>query len=39
MSLNHVAHPDPTEQEKASIMANTGIELKQLTNWFINRMR
>uniref|UniRef100_A0A7S4QF48 Homeobox domain-containing protein n=3 Tax=Ditylum brightwellii TaxID=49249 RepID=A0A7S4QF48_9STRA len=39
MSPEHVAHPYPTEQEKAQIMANTGIELKQLTNWFVNNRK
>ena len=33
MSPEHIAHPYPTEQEKAQIMQDTGIELKQLTNW------
>lgn len=39
MSPDHVAHPYPTEQEKAKIMADTGIELKQLTNWFVNNRK
>ncbi|KAL3826960.1 LOW QUALITY PROTEIN: hypothetical protein ACHAXA_000024 [Cyclostephanos tholiformis] len=39
MSPDHVAHPYPTEQEKAMIMAETGIELKQLTNWFVNNRK
>ncbi|KAL9184066.1 hypothetical protein ACHAXT_002152 [Thalassiosira profunda] len=39
MSPEHVAHPYPTEQEKADIMAETGIELKQLTNWFVNNRK
>jgi len=39
MSPEHVAHPYPTEQEKALIMADTGIELKQLTNWFVNNRK
>ncbi|KAL7500611.1 hypothetical protein ACHAWT_011243 [Skeletonema menzelii] len=39
MSPEHVAHPYPTEQEKAQIMADTGIELKQLTNWFVNNRK
>lgn len=39
MSPEHVAHPYPTEQEKAQIMAATGIELKQLTNWFVNNRK
>ena len=39
MSPDHIAHPYPTEQEKAQIMADTGIELKQLTNWFVNNRK
>jgi hypothetical protein len=39
MSPEHVAHPYPTEQEKAQIMFDTGIELKQLTNWFVNNRK
>ena len=39
MSPEHIAHPYPTEQEKAQIMAETGIELKQLTNWFVNNRK
>ena len=39
MSPDHIAHPYPTEQEKALIMEETGIELKQLTNWFVNNRK
>jgi 2-polyprenyl-3-methyl-5-hydroxy-6-metoxy-1,4-benzoquinol methylase len=39
MSAEHIAHPYPTDQEKAKIMADTGIELKQLTNWFVNNRK
>jgi hypothetical protein len=39
MSPEHVAHPYPTEQEKAQIMEDTGIEMKQLTNWFVNNRK
>jgi hypothetical protein len=39
MSPEHIAHPYPTEQEKAKIMADTCIELKQLTNWFVNNRK
>jgi Bromodomain/Homeobox KN domain len=35
-SAEHVAHPYPTEEEKAEIVAATGIELKQLSNWLVN---
>jgi len=39
MSPEHIAHPYPTEQEKTKIMKDTGIELKQLTNWFVNNRK
>ena len=39
MHPDHISHPYPTDQEKASIMADTGIELKQLTNWFVNNRK
>ncbi|KAL3826485.1 hypothetical protein ACHAXA_004322 [Cyclostephanos tholiformis] len=39
MSLNHVAHPYSTKQEKALIMANTGIGLRRINNWFNNNRR
>jgi hypothetical protein len=40
MHRDHISHPYPTDQEKASIMADTGIELMQLMNWLlINRKR
>lgn len=40
MSPEHIAHPYPTKQEKAHILAETGIELKQLMKWFMdNRQR
>lgn len=39
MSPEHIAHPYPTEKEKSKIMADTGIELKQLTNWFVNNRK
>lgn len=39
MSPEHIAHPYPTEAEKATIMADTGIEMKQLTNWFVNNRK
>jgi Homeobox KN domain len=39
MSPEHIAHPYPTESEKAQIMADTGLELKQLTNWFVNNRK
>jgi hypothetical protein len=39
MSPEHITHPYPTEKEKAEIMSATGIELKQLTNWFVNNRK
>ena len=39
MSPEHIAHPYPTEQEKRDIMAETGINQKQLTNWFVNNRK
>lgn len=39
MSPDHIAHPYPTEKEKLEIMEATGIELKQLTNWFVNNRK
>jgi len=39
MSPEHIAHPYPTEGEKAKIMEDTGIEMKQLTNWFVNNRK
>jgi hypothetical protein len=39
MSPEHVDHPYPTEDEKLRIMNETGIVLKQLTNWFVNNRK
>eukprot|EP00970_Alexandrium_tamarense_P001169 scaffold126_cov114-Alexandrium_tamarense.AAC.2 len=39
MSTKHINYPYPSEQEKAEIMAKTGIEPKQLTNWFVNNRK
>jgi hypothetical protein len=39
MSAEHIAHPYPTELEKTKIMEDTSIELKQLTNWFVNNRK
>ena len=39
MSPEHVDHPYPTEDEKVHIMNETGIVLKQLTNWFVNNRK
>jgi len=39
MSPEHVDHPYPTDQEKRKIMDDTGLELKQLMNWFVNNRK
>lgn len=39
MSPDHIEHPYPTEDEKLKIIRDTGIELKQLTNWFVNNRK
>jgi len=39
MSPDHIEHPYPTEDEKVKIMKETNIELKQLTNWFVNNRK
>mmetsp|Transcript_5301 Transcript_5301/g.15545 ORF Transcript_5301/g.15545 Transcript_5301/m.15545 type:complete len:389 (+) Transcript_5301:1866-3032(+) len=36
LSPAHIHHPYPTEEEKAKIQEDTGIELKKLNNWFVN---
>ncbi|CAI5467369.1 unnamed protein product [Closterium sp. Yama58-4] len=35
----HIQWPYPTEEEKAGLMAQTGLELKQVNNWFINQRK
>eukprot|EP01082_Thalassiosira_pseudonana_P013603 g11535.t1 g11535 contig6:23031-23564(-) len=39
LSPQHIEHPYPSEDEKAFIMQETGIEMKQLTNWFVNNRK
>jgi hypothetical protein len=39
LSPTHIEHPYPTEEEKVKIMKTTGIEIKQLTNWFVNNRK
>ena len=39
LSPDHIDHPYPTEEEKARIMRHCGIEMKQLTNWFVNNRK
>lgn len=36
MSDEHINHPYPTEVEKVRIVADTGIDMKRLNNWFVN---
>ena len=39
MSPDHINHPYPSEAEKVKIMEDTGIDMKQLTNWFVNNRK
>ncbi|KAL7466767.1 hypothetical protein ACHAXS_007053 [Conticribra weissflogii] len=39
MSPEHISHPYPNEEEKAKILADTGINSKQLTTWFSNNRK
>lgn len=39
MSPEHFQNPYPTEEEKADIIAATGIDKKQLTCWFSNNRK
>lgn len=36
MSPEHINHPYPSESEKGRMVADTGIEIKRLNNWFVN---
>eukprot|EP00501_MAST-03F_sp_TOSAG23-6_P000806 GSMAST32.ASY1.ANO1.836.1 assembled CDS len=36
LSPEHIHHPYPTDEEKELLMEDTGIGMKQLTNWFTN---
>jgi len=36
MSEEHINHPYPTEREKNKLVADTGIDIKRLNNWFVN---
>ena len=38
-SPEHVDNPYPTTEEKRRIVADTGINIKQLSNWFANNRR
>ncbi|KAK8113672.1 uncharacterized protein PG998_001838 [Apiospora kogelbergensis] len=35
----HLHHPYPTEDEKQSLMRQTGLQMNQISNWFINARR
>jgi Homeobox KN domain len=39
LSPDHFAHPYPTPQDQAMLMQKTGIDKKQLKNWFTNARR
>ncbi|MCJ1468526.1 hypothetical protein MMC07_007155, partial [Pseudocyphellaria aurata] len=36
---DHIAHPYPTEDEKQRLMHETGLNMSQISNWFINARR
>lgn len=36
LSPEHVKHPYPTDEDKQMLLQKTGINMKQLTNWFTN---
>ncbi|OQR82386.1 hypothetical protein ACHHYP_16135, partial [Achlya hypogyna] len=36
LSPEHVKHPYPTDEDKKMLLEKTGINMKQLTNWFTN---
>ncbi|KAF4463244.1 PTH12 [Fusarium albosuccineum] len=35
----HLSHPYPTEDEKQELMRQTGLQMNQISNWFINARR
>ncbi|KAJ4217902.1 homeodomain super [Fusarium falciforme] len=35
----HLQHPYPTEDEKQELMRQTGMQMNQISNWFINARR
>ncbi|KAB8291539.1 hypothetical protein EYC80_006340 [Monilinia laxa] len=37
--VNHLDHPYPNEEEKQLLMRQTGLQLNQISNWFINARR
>lgn len=36
---SHLDHPYPTEEEKHKLMRQTGLQMNQISNWFINIRR
>jgi len=37
--FDHLFHPYPTEEEKSTLGAQTGLTMNQISNWFINARR
>lgn len=37
--MAHLSHPYPTEDEKQELMRQTGLQMNQISNWFINARR
>ncbi|KAK3940530.1 hypothetical protein QBC46DRAFT_364062 [Diplogelasinospora grovesii] len=37
--ISHLQHPYPTEDEKQELMRQTGLQMNQISNWFINARR
>lgn len=37
--LAHLTHPYPTEDEKQELVRQTGLQMNQISNWFINARR
>ncbi|KAI5868089.1 hypothetical protein GGS23DRAFT_602014 [Durotheca rogersii] len=37
--FSHLHHPYPTEDEKQEMMRQTGLQMNQISNWFINARR
>ncbi|KAK2592528.1 homeodomain super [Conoideocrella luteorostrata] len=37
--VTHLQHPYPTEDEKQDLMRSTGLQMNQISNWFINARR
>jgi len=35
----HLQHPYPTEDKKQELMRQTGLQMNQISNWFINARR